>query len=129
MGLVLSTDLSFNATSGYSGGFDNREWLWNASLGYQFLADKTASVQVSVFDILNQEKNVRRNVTAGYIDDLSFNNLGRYGMVTFTYRFSTFKKGEQPRDRNHEGRFGPGAMPPTGHPPVGRHHGGRPRHF
>lgn len=129
MALVLSTDLSFNATSGYSGGFDNREWLWNASLGYQFLADKTASVQVSVFDILNQEKNVRRNVTAGYIDDLSFNNLGRYGMVTFTYRFSTFKKGQQPRDRNHEGRFGPGAMPPSGHPPVGRPHGGRSRHF
>ena len=39
-GLVLSSDLSYSGTSGYSEGYDNEQWLWNASIGYQFLKNK-----------------------------------------------------------------------------------------
>ena len=115
-GLVLSTDLTYSSTSGYSSGYNTTQWRWNASLGYQFLADRTASIQLSVYDILQQTQNINRNVTASYIDDLSFNNLGRYAMLTFTYRFSTFKKGQQPTDRNRRDNFhrGPGGRPPMG---------------
>lgn len=101
-GLVLSTDLMFNATSGYSSGYNTRQWRWNASLGYQFLPGKVASVQLSVYDIFQQQQNINRNVTASYIDDLSYNNLGRYAILTFTYRFTTFKKGQQPADHNRQ---------------------------
>jgi hypothetical protein len=43
------------------------------------------------------------------MEDVIYNSLGRYGMLTFTYRFTTFKKGEQPKSRNdHFG--GPGGF-------------------
>lgn len=119
-GLMLSSDLSYSATSGYASGYNTKQWLWNASLGYSFLAGKQATLQVSVFDILNQRRNVSRNVTAAYVEDLAYNSLARYAMVTFTYKFSSFKQGEQPRDRNE--RRGPhghnfGGRPPMGPPP------------
>ncbi len=122
-GLMLSSDLAYSATSGYASGYNTKQWLWNASLGYSFLSGKQATVQVSVFDILNQRKSINRNVTAAYIEDLAYNNLSRYGMITFTYKFTTFKKGQEPEDRNRRrgpgGPGGPGGRPPMGPPPGG----------
>jgi hypothetical protein len=122
-GLVISTDLRYSTTSGYSAGYNSDQWIWNGSLAYQFLRDKQAAVTLSVYDILGQRKNIYRNVTGDYIEDVNYNSLGRYGMVTFTYRFNTFKKGEQPKDRNAD-RWGPGGFGPGG--PGGRPGGGRP---
>ena len=121
-GVVLATDLSYSGTSGYSSGFNTNQWLWNASLAYQFLKGRNASLTLSVYDILGQKKNINRTVTANYIDDSSYNTLTRYGMLTFTYRFTTFKKGEEPerRDDFRRGPGGPGGPPPGGGP------GGRP---
>ena len=129
-GLVVSTDLNYSQSSGYSTGYDSKQWIWNASIAYQFLAERNASIQISVYDILGDRKNIMRNQTASYIEDVAYNSLGRYGMLTFTYKFTTFKKGEQPKDRNEE--FGPGrwrgrpggggGRPPMGPPPGG---GGR----
>ena len=123
-GLVISTDLSYTTTSGYSDGYNSDQWRWNGSIAYQFLRDKQAAVTISVYDILGQQKNVFRNVTANYIEDAIYNNLGRYGMVTFTYRFNTFKKGEMPEERHddfHDHGHGPGGRPPMGggRPPMG----------
>ena len=106
-GLVISTDLRYSTTSGYSAGYNSDQWIWNGSLAYQFLRDKQAAITISVYDILGQRKNIFRNVTGDYIEDVIYNSLGRYGMVTFTYRFNTFKKGEQPKDRNAD-RWGGG---------------------
>ena len=119
-GLVISTDLNYSATSGYSAGYDTKQWLWNGSIAYQFLRDKAAAVTLSVYDILGQRKSITRNITGNYIEDVAYNSLTRYGMITFTYRFTTFKKGEQPKSR--EGEWGPGRGfgPPPGGGPGGR---------
>lgn len=119
-GLVISTDLSYSATSGYSAGYDTKQWLWNGSIAYQFLRDKAAAITLSVYDILGQRKSITRNITGNYIEDVAYNSLTRYGMLTFTYRFTTFKKGEQPKNR--EGEWGPGRGfgPPPGGGPGGR---------
>jgi len=124
-GLVISTDLRYSTTSGYSAGYNSDQWIWNGSVAYQFLRDKQAAVTLSVYDILGQRKNIYRNVTGDYIEDVFYNSLGRYGMVTFTYRFNTFKKGEQPKDRNADRWGGPGRFGPGG-PPGGGRPGGRP---
>ena len=69
-----------------------------------------------------RKNNVSRTVTANYIDDSRYNSLTRYFMITFSYKFNTFGKGNQPKDRNaDEHRRGPGGPPPGG--PRG---GGRP---
>ncbi len=119
-GLVISTDLRYSTTSGYSAGYNTDQWIWNGSLAYQFLSEKQAAVTISVYDILGQRKNIYRNVTGDYIEDVFYNSLGRYGMVTFTYRFNTFKKGEQPKDRNADRWGGPGRFGPPGGGPGGR---------
>lgn len=113
-GLVLNSDLSYSGTSGYSQGYDTDQWMWNASISYQFLRDRQATVSLQGYDLLQQRSNVRRNVTPNYIDDIRYNSLTRYFMVTFSYKFNTFGKGGQPRDRNAR-RFGPGG--PGGPPP------------
>ena len=33
-GLSIGSDITYSATSGYSAGYDNNQWLWNASLSY-----------------------------------------------------------------------------------------------
>ena len=109
-GLVISTDLSYSATSGYSAGYDTKQWLWNGSIAYQFLRDKSAAVTLSVYDILGQRKSIYRNVTGNYIEDVAYNSLTRYGMITLTYRFTTFKKGQQPKAKGDDD-WGPGRGP------------------
>ncbi len=132
-GLVVNTDLNYSQTSGYSSGYDTKQWLWNASVAYQFLRDKSAALTLSVYDILGQRKSIYRNVTGNYIEDVAYNSLTRYGMITFTYRFTTFKKGEQPKvdyDGMGPGR-GPGGRPGGfgGGRPGGGFGGGRPGGF
>ncbi|MDE6164370.1 MAG: outer membrane beta-barrel family protein, partial [Muribaculaceae bacterium] len=125
-GLVLSSDLNYTASSGYSTGYDQNYWMWNAQIAYQFLAGKSATIALKVYDLLQQNQNVQRSVTANYIDDTEYNSLTRYFMVTFTYRFNTFGK-NKPKGAN-EGFGGPGG--PGGRPmgpPPGGFGGGRGR--
>ena len=117
-GLVLATDLNYTASSGYSEGYNVNQWMWNASISYQFLRDRSATVMLKVYDLLQQKSNIQRSVTANYIDDIEYNSLTRYFMLTFTYKFNTFGKGNQPEGRN-DFRHGPGG--PGGPPPGMRH--------
>lgn len=114
-GIVLATDVTYNGSSGYAAGFDSNYWMWNGSISYQFMAGKAATVALKVYDLLQQKSNVSRTVTANYIDDTRYNSLTRYFMVTFTYRFNSFGKGNEPQSRNNF-RRGPGGRPP-GMPP------------
>lgn len=115
-GVTINSDLSFTATRGYSAGFDENRWQWNASISYSMLRNRSLTLSLKGFDILNQESNIRRNITANYIDDVSTNSLGRYVMMSLTYKFNTFGKGDQPQNRNSFGPMGP----PPGAPRGGR---------
>ena len=108
-GLSINSELSFSGTDGYSQGFDSDQWMWNASIGYSFLKGKSATIALKVYDLLQQKENIRRNVTANYIDDTEYNSLTRYFMVNFTYKFNTFGSGGAPQNRN-ERRYGPPGM-------------------
>lgn len=120
VGIVLSTDLGYTATTGYSDGYNSRTWLWNATLSYEFLRSRNAAISLKAYDILGQTTNIRRTINASYIDDTRYNSLTRYVMVSFSYKFNTFGKGNQPQDRNAP-QFGPGG--PMG-PPPGMRPGG-----
>ena len=122
-GLELSSDVNFSNTAGYSSGFNAREWLWNAELSYSVLRDKSLTFSVKAYDILGQNKNVARSVSANTIVDSRYNDLTRYVMVGVTWKFNTLKKKKQ------EGDMPFGDMPP-GPPPGDRggHHGPPPGH-
>ena len=121
IGVILNIDLTYTATRGYAAGYDKNEWMWNASISYQLLRDRSLTLSVKAYDLLQQRSNVSRSVSANYIDDLRYNDLTRYFMFTVSWKFNTFGKGNEPADRNAwrgpgggPGR-GPGG-PPPGHP-------------
>ncbi|MBP5315706.1 MAG: TonB-dependent receptor [Muribaculaceae bacterium] len=125
-GLSIDTDFRFSGTHGYTSGYNKNTWMWNASISQQLLRDKSLTVALKVYDLLQQNKNIQRNVTANYIDDVEYNSLTRYFMITLSYRFNTFGKGNEPESRNMMGPGGPGGPPRgrggMGGPPPG---GGR----
>lgn len=116
IGVILNSDLTYTATSGYAAGYDKNEWLWNASISYQFLRDKSLTLSLKAYDLLQQKSNISRSISANYIDDMSYNDLTRYFMVTVSWKFNTFGKGNEPASRDSYHR-GPGGPPPG--------HGGR----
>ena len=120
-GLVLASDLNYTASKGYAEGFNENQWMWNASISYQFLRDRSATLMLKVYDLLQQKQTVSRTVSANYIDDIEYNSLTRYFMLTFTYRFNTFGKGNEPESRNRGPWGGPGGYGPGGPGPRGPH--------
>ncbi|MDE5970403.1 MAG: outer membrane beta-barrel family protein, partial [Muribaculaceae bacterium] len=105
--IVLSTDLNYTQTSGYSTGFNTKSWMWNATIAYQFLRDKSATFSVKAYDLLRQQNSTARTYNYRYTEDTEYNTLSRYFMFTLTYKFNTFGKGNQPRGRQM-GSGGPG---------------------
>lgn len=110
---IINTELDFSTTRGYAQGYNTTSWLWNATLSYQFLRGKQATLAIKAYDLLGQKKDINRTITATYIDDTQYNALTRYFMLTFTYKFNTFGAGNQPADRN-ERRWGPPGGGPGG---------------
>lgn len=121
IGIVLSTDINYTANRGYGSGFDTNEIMWNASIAYSTLKDKSLTFTLKGYDLLQQRSNISRSVTANYIDDLRYNDLTRYFMVSVSYKFNTFGKGNQPSVPGEDFRRGQMGPPPG----VGG--GGRPR--
>jgi len=66
--------------------------LLSMSLGYKFLPNKQAEVNVSVFDALQQNNSISRTVSETTIDDLQTAVLERYFMLNFTWTIKDFGK-------------------------------------
>lgn len=122
-GLQLNTDLRFSNATGYSAGFDSKQWLWNAELSYSVLSDKSLTFSVRAYDLLGQKQNISRSINSnGWIVDSEYNDLTRYVMFGVTWNFNTLRK--KNKGPNGEDMFMPG--PPPG---VGRHGRGPGRRF
>lgn len=91
--LVLSSDLLFNAYAGLEDGFNQQFTLLNAGMGYRFGKDRRAELKLSVFDLLNQNNSIARNVTETYVEDVQTTVLQQFWMMTFTYNIRHFRKG------------------------------------
>lgn len=88
---VFSSDVSHIMFTGLGDGFNQQFLLWNAGVGYKFLKNRQGELRLSVFDLLNQNNNVARNVTETYIEDQRNIILRQYFMLTFTYNLRYFK--------------------------------------
>ena len=87
---ILSYDLEKNINKGYANNVVANPLIINASLEKQLLKKKNASIKLQAFDLLNQNTNVNRSVTAYSITDTRTNRLQRYFMLSFIFRFSKF---------------------------------------
>lgn len=89
-GFVFNTNLNHNLYSGLAQGFNQQYLLWNASIGYKFLKDKSLDVRIAAYDMLNQNRAITRTVTETYIEDNYTNVLQRYFMINLTYTLRKF---------------------------------------
>lgn len=87
---ILSYDLEKNVNKGYANNVVANPLIINAALEKQLLKKKNASFKLQAFDLLNQNTNVNRSVTAFSITDTRTNRLQRYFMLSFIFRFSKF---------------------------------------
>jgi hypothetical protein len=113
-GIVLRNDVTGQFNRGLSSNTYNQNYvLWNASLAKKLFKSQKGEIKLSLYDILNQNKDISRTVNAQYIQDSRSNVLKQYVLLTFTYTFREFGQQGRPRgDRDFDG-------PPMGPPPGG----------
>ncbi|GAB3694061.1 TonB-dependent receptor [Spirosoma flavus] len=87
---VLTSDVTYTATTGRSAGYNQQFTLWNVALAKQFFKGNTGELRLQVFDVLNQNRSLIRNTTDTYIEDVQSRILRRYLLVSFVYNLRKF---------------------------------------
>ena len=100
-GFGLVSDLDYNWYNGYTTQQDD-EFVLNAEITKLLFKNKF-TLSLKAYDILNQSKNLSVSDASNYHLETRNNTLGRYIILSLTYRFGTFG--------------GPGG--PGGHGPMG----------
>ncbi|WP_338790402.1 outer membrane beta-barrel protein [Bernardetia sp. MNP-M8] len=90
-GFLWQNDLTYQSYNGLSDSFNQDYLLWSMSVGKRFMKDERAELKLTVFDLLNQNNSISRNVTETYVEDIQTQVLNRYFMVSFTYMIRNFK--------------------------------------
>jgi hypothetical protein len=81
-----SIDFSYNPN--VAPGFQRSAWFWNSTLAYSFMNDN-AILTLKVYDLLNQNTNVRRRATENYIQDSQSTVLQQFFMLSFSWKFNS----------------------------------------
>ncbi len=89
-GLVVSSDLQALHYTGLDASVDPTQMLLGGRVGYKFLQGDLAEVSLSVYDLLDQQRDVERTVTEAYIEDAQTTALGRYVLLNLSYKLRAF---------------------------------------
>ena len=110
--ISFSTDLRMTSRRGFAASeLNTNELVWNASLSKSFLKDNALTMRLEGFDLLNQQNNISRSLTALMRTDTWSNILNTYIMVHAIFKLNVFGGAKL-------------ATPPEGGPGgPGEHHG------
>lgn len=110
-GISLESDFDYNWYNGYSTAQPS-QCVLNAEIS-KLLFNNNMTLALRGYDILGQSKNLTVSDSANYHSEAVNNTLGRYVVVSLTWRFGTM---------GNRGRRGPGGGPggpgPGGPPPM-----------
>ena len=122
-GLSLSTDIRMSSRRGYSSASMNtNELIWNAQISQSFLKGRAATISLQFYDILHNQSNVSRTLTATMSSDSWNNSINSYVMLHFIYRLNIFSGSGNKRSGDGERREPMRMMgAPMGPPPGGGH--------
>lgn len=87
--LVFGNDFEYNTNSNIAPGFKKDFYFWNTSLGYSFYK-KQLTAKVKIYDVLNQNQSVSRNITNTYFEDREELILKRYIMFSLSLKLNKF---------------------------------------
>ena len=107
--LLLIADADYNWYNGYTTPQED-EVILNAEIT-KLLFKNTCTLALKAYDIFAQSKNLSVTDASNYHQEVRNNTLGRYIILSFTYRFGTFggNRGDAPMG-------GPGGRGPMGPP-------------
>ena len=106
-GITLKSEGNYNWYNGYTTDQPS-EYVLNAEI-QKFLLKKKMTLALKGYDILGQAKNLSVTDEANYHSEVLNNTLGRYIILSLTYRFGTFDRSKM---RGPGGmRGGPGGGP------------------
>jgi hypothetical protein len=98
--ITWESDWTYTHNSNVTPGFQKGFWLWNASVGLDLFKEKQATLKFSVYDLLNQNVSVHRNITDTYIEDTQTIILHRFFMLKFIYNLRKFGEKEKKKKQN-----------------------------
>ena len=111
-GTSLTTNLNMQSRRGYNdASMNTNELIWNAQVSQGFLKGKPLTISLQLYDILHEQSNISRAITASMRSDTEYNAITSYAMLHVIYRLNLFggKAGRQ-------GGFGDGPGGPGGRP-------------
>lgn len=119
--MTLHTNIANRSRRGYTDNNMNRdELIWNARLS-QTLLKGAATVSFEMYDILKEQSNISRSLTANGRSANEYNGVNSYCMLSFIYRLNIFggksARGNVRNNRNSDsaggarGGFGGGRRP------------------
>ncbi|MDA1122470.1 MAG: outer membrane beta-barrel protein [Bacteroidetes bacterium] len=89
-GFVFRNDIFYQKYKGVNDSFSTSYTLWNMSIAKKFLKDDLGELELSVFDLLGQNRSFSQSVNPSYIEETWTKVLQQYFMVTFTYQLRNF---------------------------------------
>ena len=102
-GTSISTNMHELMRRGYlSKEANTSELIWNAQVSQSFLKGKPLVVSLQFYDLLHQQSNLSRTISALQQSESRNNNVVSYAMLTVSYRFNAFG------GKNGGGMGGPG---------------------
>lgn len=125
-GTTLSTEVGPQYRRGYADkNMNTTEIIWNAQLSHAFLKKRNLIVSAQWYDILGQQSNISRAISATMRSDTETNAINSYVMFKVAYRLNLLggrssgnndrpePKGPGPRDRGGHGPGGGAPMRPA----------------
>lgn len=103
IGATLKTEFNYNWYNGYTGVGYTPEFLLDAEI-QKSLFKKKVTLSLKGYDILGQSKNLNVSDDSNYHMETRNNTLGRYVILSLTYRFGTFDPSKMGGGHGH----GPG---------------------
>ena len=104
-GMQFTTSMNMSSRRGFSDDAANtNELIWNAQISQSFLTGKPLSLRLEFYDILRQQSNFSRTISAMSRADNWYNSINSYVMLRATYRLNLFGT----KEARQAMRMGPG---------------------
>ncbi|MDX1685005.1 MAG: outer membrane beta-barrel family protein [Saprospiraceae bacterium] len=87
---ILSSTVDYARYSNEAFGAADQLFLWSIEISKSFLENERATLKLRAFDILNQNQGINRTNSLNYVRESRSNVLGRYVMLSFSYKLSRF---------------------------------------
>lgn len=105
-GFEVSTNMRESSRRGYNDpSMNTNELIWNGQISKSFLSDKTLTVALNFYDLLRQQSNYDRWVSATSRSDTQYNSINSYAMLHVRYRLNLFG-GKKDTDERYQKKWG-----------------------